>query len=295
MTKSMKKFLFVAVALFMATACLSEEDRSNSWSTTISDNMVTTNVATGEAYTDAAMVIVETKDITKPYINLTIEGVRFVAMMPDVNFVLENIPFKLYASDDKNDPLYGSWVFSEKSIVPTVGGVPREEYTMLNFNGTISNNGLIIDFDVNFGGVIYHATFGKNDALQTWTAEYSASAIVVLNPGEGSTSTTDELTLQFSQANLSKQVVDITVKDLRFVPQMPEIVFVLKDVPFSYSEDGTRRLFNVASVVPQVNGEPYTQYTMSTLTGSVSNSTLTLDCDIAAMNAHISISGTINK
>ena len=291
----MKKIMFVAVTLIMATACLGKGEHSNSWSTTISDNMITTNVNTGESYTDAAMVIVETKDISKPYINLTIEGVRFVAMMPDVNFVLENVPFKLYASDDKNDPLYGSWVFSEKSIVPTVGGVPREEYTMLNFNGTISNNGLVIDFDVNFGGVIYHATFGKNEALQTWNAEYDASAIVVINPGENSTSTTDELTLQFSQANLSKQVVDITVKNLRFVPQMPDIVFVLKDVPFSYSEDGTRRLFNVASVVPQVNDQAYTQYTMSTLTGSVSNGALTLDCDIAAMNAHISISGTVKK
>ena len=166
---------------------------------------------------------------------------------------------------------------------------------MLNFYGTVSNAGLVLDFDVNFGGVIYHATFGKNEALQTWNAEYAATAIVALNPGESSTSTTDELTIQFAQANLSKQVVDITVKDLRFVPQMPEVVFVLKDVPFSYSEDGTRRLFNVASVVPQVNGTSYEQYTMSTIVGSVSNSSLTLDCDIAAMNAHISISGTINK
>ena len=295
MFKSMKKFIFVAVALLMATACISKDDRSNSWSSTISDNMVTTNVSSGEAYTDAAVVVVEIKDITKPYINLTIEGVRFVPMMPDVNFVIENIAFKLYTSDDKNDPLYGAWVLSEASVVPTVGGVPREEYTMLNFYGTVSNAGLVLDFDVNFGGVIYHATFGKNEALQTWNAEYAATAIVALNPGESSTSTTDELTIQFAQANLSKQVVDITVKDLRFVPQMPEVVFVLKDVPFSYSEDGTRRLFNVASVVPQVNGTSYEQYTMSTIVGSVSNSSLTLDCDIAAMNAHISISGTINK
>ena len=292
----MKKFIFALLALVATAACTpGGESKTDSWSKSIEDNMVTVNTVTNAEYTDNATVTIEMKDITKPYVTLKIEGIKFVAMMPDVNFELTDLPFTIYASDDANDPLYGSWIINQSAVVPTVGGVAREEYTMHNFKGNISDNGVVIEFDVNFGGVIYHATFGKNDALQTWTAEYSASAIVVLNPGEGSTSTTDELTLQFSQANLSKQVVDITVKDLRFVPQMPEIVFVLKDVPFSYSDDGTRRLFNVASVVPQVDGQAYTQYTMSTLTGSVSNSALTLDCDIAAMNAHISISGTVKK
>lgn len=292
----MKKLIFAAVSLLMVTACMDSESNSNSWSRTISGDMITLNTETNVSYTDNASVTVEVKDITKPYINLLIEGVKFVPMMPDVNFLVSDIQFKLCPSNDTNDPLYGSWIFNEKSVVPTVGGVPREEYTMLNFVGSISDNGVVVDFDVNFGGAIYHATFGKNDAVQTWEAEYKATADVVLNPGtEGAMTSTDETLVSFAQANLSKQVANITFKDFRFVAMMPEITFTLKDVPFSFSEDGTQRLFNVASIVPAIGDEKFDQYTMTNFTGTVTNNNVMLSCDIAAMNARVTLTGTINQ
>ncbi len=292
----MKKLIFMAVALLMATACMDLENKNNSWSRTILSDMVTTNTESGVAYTDNASVTVEVKDITKPYINLLIEGVKFVPMMPDVNFLVSDIQFKLYPSNDTNDPLYGSWIFNEKSVVPTVGGVPREEYTMLNLIGSISDNGVVVDFDVNFGGVVYHATFGRNDALQTWEAEYDATADVVINPGaEGAMTSTDQTLVSFAQGNLSKQVVNITFKDFRFVAMMPEITFTLTDVPFSYSEDGTQRLFNVASIVPTIGDQKFEQYTMTNFTGSVTNNAVMLNCDIASMNARVTLTGMINK
>ena len=292
----MKKLIFMAVTLLMATACMDLENKNNSWSRTIAGDMVTTNTESGVAYTDNASVTVEVKDITKPYINLLIEGVKFVPMMPDVNFLVSDIQFKLYPSNDTNDPLYGSWTFNEKSVVPTVGGVPREEYTMLNLIGSISDNGVVVDFDVNFGGVVYHATFGRNDALQTWEAEYNATADVVINPGtEGAMTSTDQTLVSFAQGNLYKQVVNITFKDFRFVAMMPEITFTLTDVPFSYSEDGTQRLFNVASIVPTIGDQKFEQYTMTNFTGSVTNNAVMLNCDIASMNARVTLTGMINK
>lgn len=292
----MRKLIFAAVTLLLITACLGSEKNKNSWSRTISGDMVTVNTDSGVAYTDNAAVTVEVKDVTTPYINLLIEGVKFVPMMPDVNFLVSDIFFRVYPSNDTNDPLYGSWIFSEKSVVPTVGGVPREEYTMLNFVGSISDNGVVVDFDVNFGGVVYHATFGKNDALQTWEAEYKATADVVLNPGtEGAMTSTDETLVSFAQANLSKQVVNITFKDFRFVAMMPEITFTLTDVPFSFSEDGTMRMFNVASIVPTIGDQKFDQYTMTNFTGSVSNNYIMLNCDIASMNARVTLTGTINQ
>ena len=290
----MKKLLILATVLLAAVSCSLNEKYSNSWSKTFDGDVVTTNVESGAAYTDNSSVVVEMKDITKPYINLSIEGIKFVAMMPDVNFLLSNVPFKLYASNDKNDPLYGSWTINEKSIVPTVGGVAREEYTMHNFIGSISDYGVVLDFDVNFGGVIYHATFGKNDALQTWEAAYTSAAIVTLNPGDSSTSYSDDITLIISQANFSKQVANITFKDFRFVPQMPEITMTLTDVPFVFSDDGTQRMFNVASIVPKVGGEQYPQYTMSNITGSATNNSVMLNFDIESMNARVILSGNIN-
>lgn len=290
----MKKFILIAAALFAAIAC-NPAQNTNSWSKSIDGNMITVNTSTGVEYTDNATVTVEMKDITKPYFNLSIEGVKFVPMMPDVNFLISDVPFKIYASDDVNDPLYGSWVFNQSAVIPTVGGVAREEYTMHNFKGSISDYGYVVEFDVNFGGSIYHASFGKIEVVQTWDATFDATAIVVLNPGENSTYSEDEFKISFAQANLSKQVVDITLEGLRFVEQMPEITMQLRNVPFSYSDDGAQRQFNVAAVIPTVGGEEMAQYTISNLTGSVSKSSISLNCDITAMNARVTVSGSSKK
>ena len=290
----MKKIILIAAALFAAIACNTDQN-TNSWSKSIDGNMITVNTSTGVEYTDNATVTVEMKDITKPYFNLSIEGVKFVPMMPDVNFLISDVPFKIYASDDVNDPLYGSWVFNQSAVIPTVGGVAREEYTMHNFKGSISDYGYVVQFDVNFGGSIYHASFGKIEVVQTWDATFDATAIVVLNPGENSTYSEDEFKISFAQANLSKQVVDITLEGLRFVEQMPEITMQLRNVPFSYSDDGAQRLFNVAAVIPTVGGKEMAQYTISNLTGSVSKSSISLNCDITAMNARVTVSGSSKK
>ena len=290
----MKKIILIATALFAAIACDTDQN-TNSWSKSIDGNMITVNSSTGVEYTDNATVTVEMKDITKPYFNLSIEGVKFVPMMPDVNFLISDVPFKIYASDDVNDPLYGSWVFNQSAVIPTVGGVAREEYTMHNFKGSISDYGYVVEFDVNFGGSIYHASFGKIEVVQTWDATFDATAIVVLNPGENSTYSEDEFKISFAQANLSKQVVDITLEGLRFVEQMPEITMQLRNVPFSYSDDGAQRQFNVAAVIPTVGGEEMAQYTISNLTGSVSKSSISLNCDITAMNARVTVSGSSKK
>jgi hypothetical protein len=290
----MKKFILIAAALIAAVACDTDQN-TNSWSKSIDGNMITVNSSTGVEYTDNATVTVEMKDITKPYFNLSIEGVKFVPMMPDVNFLISDVPFKIYASDDVNDPLYGSWVFNQSAVIPTVGGVAREEYTMHNFKGSISDYGYVVEFDVNFGGSIYHASFGKIEVVQTWDATFDATAIVVLNPGENSTYSEDEFKISFAQANLSKQVVDITLEGLRFVEQMPEITMQLRNVPFSYSDDGAQRQFNVAAVIPTVGGEEMAQYTISNLTGSVSKSSISLNCDITAMNARVTVSGSSKK
>ena len=291
----MKKALLFAVALLMVTACENPAtNTTNSWTKSIEGFMVTQNTTSGESYQDNAIVTLEMTDITKPFFNLTIEGIKFVPMMPDVNFLISDVPFKIYPSEDKNDPLYGSWIFNEASVVPSVGGISREEYTMYNFKGSISDYGYVLDFDVNFGGTLYHASFGKNEAIQSYEATFAAIATVVLNPGDNSTVFEEEFTISFEQANLSKQVIDVTLSDIRFVGQMPEITMVFKDVPFIMSEDGSR-IFNVATIVPKVNNVDFPDYTITNLTGTVSKSTILLDCDIAAMNTHVSISGTSKK
>ena len=77
------------------------------------------------------------------------------------------------------------------------------------------------------------------------------------------------------------------------MPMMPEITFTLADVPFSFSEDGTQRMFNVATIVPTIGEQKYEQYTMTNFTGTVSNNSVMLSCDIASMNARVTLTGSI--
>ncbi len=88
----MKKFILIATALIAAVACDTDKN-TNSWSKSIDGDMITVNTTTDVEYTDNATVTVEMKDITKPYFNLSIEGVKFVPMMPDVNFLISDIQF----------------------------------------------------------------------------------------------------------------------------------------------------------------------------------------------------------
>ncbi len=158
--KKILKMLVALVAIVVTVSCMDESEGNTTWQKRFDGVMTTTNTDSGEAYEDKASVIIYQGDITEPYMNITIEGVRFVPMMPDVDFLIENVQFSLSPTDDPNDPLYHAWVFNAESVVPKVGNVPREEYTMYNFQGNLTDNAVRIDFDVNFRGVIYHASFG---------------------------------------------------------------------------------------------------------------------------------------
>ena len=95
----MKKFILIATALIAAVACDTDKN-TNSWSKSIDGDMITVNTTTSVEYTDNATVTVEMKDITKPYFNLSIEGVKFVPMMPDVNFLICNLQGQVMLTTD---------------------------------------------------------------------------------------------------------------------------------------------------------------------------------------------------
>lgn len=158
--KKILKMLVALVAIVVTVSCMDESEGNTTWQKRFDGVMTTTNTDSGDVSEDNASVIIYQGDITEPYMNITIEGVRFVPMMPDVDFLVENVQFSLSPTDDPNDPLYHAWVFNMGSVVPKVGNVPREEYTMYNFQGNLTDNAVRIDFDVNFRGVIYHASFG---------------------------------------------------------------------------------------------------------------------------------------
>lgn len=282
----MKKILLLCAVLLAAVSCDNEWGSTSSWTKAFEDDMVTTGGVNTTPYKDPAVVTIVCNDVTQPVLNLSIEGARFVQGMPDVNFVLENLSFRLYDNGgDVNDPLTGAWMISYTSVVPKVGGIEREEYKMYNFRATITNK-IVMEFDVDFGGARYHAEFAKEDLeeeeIPTWSVSHNLD---VETAAEGVEPFDDEAVVKFLQADLETNKFDITVEGVQFVAQMPvSITFTLKGVAFTeieHNEWGKVKKFEVDSIVPYVDGEPNEQYTFTNVSGMVSDTYVEMQMNYA--------------
>ena len=163
--KNIIKLMIAVFAAFATTACMDEKAGNDStWTKAYEGVMTTTNQETSVSSTDNATITIYQGSMFKNFIDITISDVRFVPMMPDVEFIIKDMNFELAKVDDKNDPLYGTWAFNKAEVVPTSGGIPREEYTMRNFRGNISDEWIRLEFDVNVMGAVYHASFDSSEA-----------------------------------------------------------------------------------------------------------------------------------
>lgn len=271
----MKKILFAIVALLIATSCerLFPSGNEYSWEKHFENTMVTTGGINVLPYEEETTVILISPDITEPVLNISIEGVRFVSMMPEVSFQLEGLTYKLYDNNgDDSDPLTGAWVITRASIVPKIGGIEREDWKILNFRATITNT-VTLEFDVDYAGDRYHATFGKRAEEEIWEASHTLD---VRTASEALGTFDDEATATFVQSDLNVSKFDITVEGIQFAAQMPKAIsFCLKEVSFeeiTHNEWGKVKSFDIASIVPHINGEPDESYTFTNVKGIVSDS-----------------------
>lgn len=271
----MKKILFAIVALLITTSCdnLFPSGSEHSWTKYVYGTMVTTGGMNALLpCEEETTVILASPDITEPVVNITIEGVRFVPMMPEASFLLEGLTYKLYDNNgDNTDPLTGAWVITRASIVPKIGGIEREDWKLLNFRATITNT-IVLEFDVDYYGDRYHASFGKLASEEVWEASHNLD---VRTASEALGAFDDEASVTFVQSDLNTRKFDITVEDIQFAAQMPKsITFCLKDVSFveiNHNEWGKVKSFNVPSIVPLINDEPNEAYTFTDVRGIVSN------------------------
>lgn len=271
----MKKILFAIVTLLVATSCekLFPSGIESSWSKAFTVTMVTTGGVNAAPYEEEATITLTSPDITEPVLNISIEGARFVQMMPkEVNFDLEGLTYKLYDNNgDNSDPLTGAWVITRAAVIPKIGGIEREDWKMLNFRVTITNT-VVLEFDVDYAGERYHSTFGKLAEEEVWEASHNLdirTSSVALGTFD------DEARVTFVQKDLRTNKFDITVEDIQFAAQMPKaITFCLKNVSFveiNHNEWGKVKSFNVPSIVPLINDEPNEAYTFTDVRGIVSN------------------------
>ena len=272
----MKKILFAIVAMVIATSCgeLFPSGSEHSWTKAFNVTMITTGGINMLPYEEEATITLTSPDITEPVLNISIEGARFVSMMPkEVTFELEGLTYKLYDNNgDNSDPLTGAWVITRAAVIPKIGGIEREDWKMLNFRATITNT-VVLEFDVDYAGERYHSSFGKVAEEEIWETTHSLD---VQTASEQLGKFDDEATATFIQSDLNVNKIDITVEGVQFAAQMPtSITFRLKDVPFVemiHNEFGKVKSFSVASIVPLINGEFDEAYTFTNVKGIVSKS-----------------------
>lgn len=163
----MKKVIVAALALLTVVGCLKTNDPEHTWQRTLEAVASTENTSSGIKFDDQIEVTIIQNNVTAKVLSFELRDIQFVPMMPSVNFMLVDVPFTLYDhKDDVTDPLFNSWVFNVEKVIPQVGGVERTDYAMHNFKGNFSDTGLKLEFDVNFGGAVYHATIDTSAKLE---------------------------------------------------------------------------------------------------------------------------------
>ena len=159
----MKKFLIIALVALTSFSCMKNNYSRYSWSRTMLGTMTTTNLSTGSSYVNETQYIkLEMEDAFVSMVNFYLLDVKFVEMMPaQPEIKMPNVPFTL--STDEEMPA-NSWIISTSSLVPTIGGVPYEQYTMTDIHGVITDNYINLSFRVEMGGATYQVSYLSNSA-----------------------------------------------------------------------------------------------------------------------------------
>lgn len=164
----MKKLLILMLMVAAATSCLKESKNKFSWSKNIVGTMTTKDVRTGQTVysTETAQAVIEVPDGFTRIINFHLDNVKFVESMPmTVSIVIPDLEFIVYS--DTEEELYpiGSWVIDATNVIPTVGGVPYENYKMSAVKGMITDDIVKLEFWLTFGEVPYQVTFVKDNPI----------------------------------------------------------------------------------------------------------------------------------
>lgn len=163
----MKRLLILMLTIAAATSCLKDGKNEFSWSKDIIGTLTTKDVRTGQTVysTETAQAVIEVPDGFTNAVNFHLDNVKFVENMPAVSIVIPDLRFTVYS--DTEEKLYpiGSWVISQSNVIPTVGGVPYENYKMNSVNGVITDDTVKLTFTLMFDEIPYEVTFVKDTPI----------------------------------------------------------------------------------------------------------------------------------
>lgn len=148
----MKKILILACsALLFATSCLPGGGSPGSSSTDYSGYLTVSDIETEEVtYTDdEAKVTVVIPNILEPKFDIVFNNMKFDKAMPvKLDIKIEGVPFTTTVSEDETTLNY---LFEAKEVIPTVGGIPYNNYKIDNIKGCIGRP-VTIEFSMSSKG-----------------------------------------------------------------------------------------------------------------------------------------------
>lgn len=220
-------------------------------------------------------------------VDITMEGMKFSSAMPmAITFVARGIEGTLSEEDRK-------YHFSSSTVVPEIGGVPTEQFTMSNFAGVFDEYNFKLEFDITISSVDYHVLYDT-----TIPPSYSYY---------GESTTTSSSTVPFqSEASAKIELnslgspftVDVTMEGMKFSSSMPmAITFRVKNVNCVISEEDKKSHFSLSSVVPEIGGIPSESYTMRNFKGVFDDAGYTLEFDftMSSVEYHVKYESVVVK
>ena len=142
----MKRFLFLlsGLVLFFATSCLDNIGGDSPSSATFKGEITVIDTQSGEvSYSDNnCSITVTIPNMLEPKLDILFNGVKFDNMMPALNIAVDGLAFKSTISEDET---FINYVFNESGIVPTIGGIKYEKYTIGVIKGAVGR-GADIEF-----------------------------------------------------------------------------------------------------------------------------------------------------
>ena len=265
-TKMGKKILsglaFITSVAFSFNACT--EDKDEAFDNAVDPNQTNTLYASetkqlsviykGEQYTTDSIHCECVFDQETKLATLTLVDVKFVPQMPlTVTPVIESVPFTFDGV---------TYSFKADSIVPLIGGNPFERYPAKYLLGTYTEkDGL--KFSLFFDTI--PTRFNQNQ-YRTIVPTTEIGILSVDFKGEEYNTDSTRCSCIF---DLDTKLAKLTLKDVKFVPQMPVTVTpVVVDIPFT--TDGHTYPFAADSIIPLVDGQPFGKYPAKNIAGTYS-------------------------
>lgn len=161
----MKRFMFLigAAAIMLSMSCMPETIKGVSTSTEVNGSWTVTNTMSGEQtfHKDNVIVDMEIPDNTKNLLDITFNGVKFVPGMPDIPMKVSNIEFVETKPEDPTK----HHCFEQEGVIPTVEGVPYDNYKIKVIKGYI---GVDTEIEMELETSPFKATFTtKKESVET--------------------------------------------------------------------------------------------------------------------------------